>query len=171
MTGVRRLLSGLTTAQERVERTPAGQGLISGLILTAVLTGIVWNLPPSAIKRQVLVAAAPIGFATGLGQTWDVFAPNPPRQNDEIWVVVSFSDGVETQWHMPRGDPLVGTYVVERWHKVREYLLKTPSLRPTFAHWVVRQVTQLEQVPVRVRIFDQTTLLPVPGSSAQPQPT
>src|SRR5213596_3302628 len=55
--------SRLPNAQERLERTPLGQGLISGLIVTAVLTGIVWNLPDSPIRQRAMTVILPIGSA------------------------------------------------------------------------------------------------------------
>jgi hypothetical protein len=166
VTGVRRLLSRLSRAQEGAERTLTGQGVISGLIVAAVLTGIICNLPASEIKRQGMAVAAPIGAATGLGQTWDVFAPNPPRQDAHLHVVVSFADGRQTVWNFPHGDPLVGHYATERWRKVQEYLLSTPSLRPSFARWVARQVAGPEGGAVRVMIVERTVPLPPPGSAA-----
>ena len=165
MTGVRRVLSWLPNAQERLERTSVGQGLVSGLIITVVLTGIVWNLPASAIKQRAMTVISPVGSATGLGQAWDVFAPNPPRQGDYLSVVVTFAGGRDVTWAMPSGDPVVGQYSTERWHKLREFLMKTPSLRPTFARWVAREVAGPDGGAVRVRIVVRTVLLPPPGSS------
>ena len=145
--------------------------MISGLIVAAILTGITWNLPASKIRQEVMTVVAPIGFATGLGQTWDVFAPNPPRQNDYLSAVVTFAGGREVTWTPPRGDPLFATYANERWHKLREFLQRTPSLRPTFAHWVVRQLSGPGDRAVRVRILDRTVLLAPPGSAVVPRAT
>ena len=171
MAGVRRFVSGLSNAQERVERTPAGQGLISGLIVTAVLTGIVWNLPASEIKRRALTVVTPIGSSTGLAQSWEVFAPDPPRQQDYLEIVVTFADGHEVVWTPPHGDPVVGHYSTERWHKLSEYLRRTPSLRPMVARWVAGDVAGPDGGAVRVRIVVRTVLLPPPGSAATPKAT
>lgn len=168
---MRRVLSWLPNVQERVERTSAGQGLISGLIVTIVVTGVVWNLPASAIKRQAMTVISPIGSATGLGQTWDVFAPNPPRQGDYLSVVVTFADGHEKTWTMPAGDPVVSHYSTERWHKLREFLMKTPSLRPTFARWVAREVAGPDGGAVRVRIVVRIVSFPPPGSKVPARTT
>jgi hypothetical protein len=171
MTVVRRVLSWLRNAQERVERTSVGQGLISGLIVAALLTGVVWNLPDSMIRQQAMTIALPIGNVTGLGQEWGVFAPNPPRQGDYLSVVVTLADGREATWMLPTGDPVVGHYSTERWHKLREFLMKTPSLRPTFARWVARDVAGPAARPVRVRIIVRTVSLPPPGSAVPARTT
>jgi hypothetical protein len=165
MAGVRRLLRDLSNVQERVERTPVGQGVISGLIVVVVLTGVVWNLPASTIKRQTMTVVYPIGIATGLGQSWEVFAPNPPRQNDHLEVVVTLAGGRDVVWNLPHGDPVVGHYSTERWHKLREYLMKTPSLRQTFARWVAEDVAGRQGDAVRVRIVVRSVTLPPPGSA------
>ncbi|WP_347685959.1 hypothetical protein [Mycobacterium sp. B14F4] len=52
-----------------------------------------------------------------------------------------------------------------RWRKLKEAVIKHKTLRPGFAQWVVRQVTdKSEKVrPAHVIIIMQTETLPLPG--------
>ncbi|HSV66645.1 MAG TPA: hypothetical protein VLJ59_12150 [Mycobacteriales bacterium] len=166
MRGVRRLSQRLTVAGEEVERTSLGQGLISALILIILITGVVWNLPDSAVKRQVSPVITPIGFAIGVGQSWGVFAPNPPRQQEYVDVVVTLREGREAVWTIPHGDPVFGYYVAERWHKLKEYVVRTQPVRRPFARWVTGLLAGPDGGATRVRIVLRTELLPAPGSTA-----
>ena len=162
---MRRIVAGLRQAQERSERTLFGQGVISALILVVLATGVIWCLPDSVLKQRLRPAVTPVALGLGLDQYWGVFAPNPPRQVDTISVVVTRSDGREIVWNIPHGDPLVGQYSWYHWQKIKENLLRTPSLRSPFARWVAGQVAPGSAA--KVRMIRHTVTLPPPGSSAQ----
>jgi hypothetical protein len=164
--GVRRLLAGWSQAQQRVERTPAGQSLISVVVVIILITGIAWVLPDSPIRRHLVAPAAPVALSAGLDQNWGVFAPDPPRVMQYLTFEVTFADGHEVRWDVPHGDPVFGQYSWYHWQKIKENMLKTPGLRPGFARWVANHVAGAGGRPVRVRMVLRSVSLPPPGSAS-----
>jgi hypothetical protein len=162
---VRRLGTGLRQAQERVERTSLGQGMLSALILIILITAVAWCVPDSALRRTVRSVVAPIAYATGLDQYWGVFSPDPPRRLEYVDVVVTLRDGRVVVWNIPHGDPVIGHYSTYHWHKLKENLVRAPSLQPGLARWVARSVAGPAGGATRVKIVLRTVSLPPPGSS------
>jgi hypothetical protein len=163
---MRRLVPGLRQAQERIERTPLGQGLLSALILIILITAVAWCVPDSALRRTVKSVASPVAYVAGLDQYWGVFAPDPPRRLEYVDVVVTLRSGRVVVWNIPHGDPVIGHYSTYHWHKLKENLVRVPSLRPALARWVARTVAGPAGGATRVRIVLRTVPLPPPGSSA-----
>lgn len=153
----------LVSCQARAERTPLGQGVISAIAIFAVLTGIVWNLPDSALRTMFVNNMQPAVNAATLDQNWGVFAPNPPRQLTFLTVAVTTRSGRELTWKRPASDPVISHYWVYRWRKLDENLARTQDIRKPFAHWVIGQLTTPDDPAVRVKISARYVPMPPPG--------
>ncbi len=136
---------------------------ISVMIVVVVATGVVNNLPGSAIKRSASPFIDPVALSTGLDQNWSVFAPNPPTHQEDVEVHVMMASGTDKVWALPRLDPVFGVALSHRWRKFKESLLNSPDIRADFAHWVVRQLTGPDDRVVHVEMLLRTTDIPPPG--------
>jgi hypothetical protein len=132
---------------------------VSLLIVVMVAVAIVGSIPKSTIKTTAGQLTTPIALATGLDQGWGVFSPNPPRIITELEVHVIMGDGEDEVWRL-NADRTLPEY---RWRKLKEGVIKYKTLRPAFAKWVVREVSDDGDKPVRVLIVLQTETLPLPG--------
>src|SRR5215212_6102776 len=105
-----------------IETVSDGRRAIVSVFLVVVLFSLAAaNLPNSSIRATMLSAATPVLNATGLDQTWSVFAPGPRRQVLEVSARIKYSDGQTGTWHMPTGGPWIGAYRDYRWRKWMEF--------------------------------------------------
>ncbi len=155
--------------QRRLETSLAGEVLISGFVLILVLVNLVWNLPPSEIQRRVMPVLEPLASLTGLGQSWAMYAPDPVRRGEVLDVVVTMADGSNRVW-TPTGDDHVTFFVWCHWHKLKETAVRNEDLRAGIASWVVRELTEPSEHPVRVEMILRSRDLPPPGEIALPGP-
>lgn len=132
---------------------------VSVLIVVLLVVAVVGSIPKSTIKTTAGKITTPVALATGLDQGWGVFAPNPPRIITELEVHVIMSDGEDKVWHL-NADRSLPEY---RWRKMKEGVIKYEALRPAFAKWVVREVSDDGDKPVRVLVVLQSETLPLPG--------
>ena len=140
---------------------------LSIVIVSVLAIGVVWNMPISPIRSILIAPLQPVALATGLDQRWQMYAPNPIRQLEDVEVVVTMADGDVRSWTNARGDLLIGPFVWYRWQKLKENLVRNPDIRADVAHWVVRQLTLPGEKPTRMRMIFRTEQLPAPG---QPDP-
>jgi hypothetical protein len=133
--------------------------------------GVVWNMPISPIRRTLISILQPVGLATGLDQRWQMYAPNPIRQLEEVEVVVTMADGDVRSWTIPRGDAVIGPFVWYRWQKLKENLVRQPEIRADVAHWVLGELTLSGEKPERVHMVLRTEPLPAPGQTATAERT
>lgn len=154
------------TIGQRFEGSSFGEAAISGLVVVILLSGVVWSLPDSEIKRQLTPALQPIASAAGLEQSWRMFAPEPQRRQEFLEVRVTMANGVQRVWTNPRGDRVVGAFAWYHWQKVKENVVQDPSSRAGVAHWVVHRLTGRAEHAVGVQMILRTRSLPAPGSSA-----
>ncbi|MDT5014042.1 MAG: hypothetical protein QOD39_202 [Mycobacterium sp.] len=159
----------LSVTGQRFERSVAGEVVISALVTVVVLIGVLWNLPNSDLKRSLTPTLRPIAAATGLQQTWQMYAPDPISGLEDMQVRVRMADGSERVWRFQRGDRVVGPFTWYRWQKLKEQVIRDPASRPGLAHWVVRQLTTPAERPVHVQMMFRNELLPPPGK-AGPKP-
>jgi hypothetical protein len=150
------------TIGQRFERSAAGEALISVLVLTAVLIGVVWNLPPSHIKAAMMPTLRPIALPTGLQQQWTMYGPDPISAREELEVRVSMADGPDRVWMFHKGDRVIGPFVWYHWQKLKEQLIREPHLAADFSHWVVREVTGPTERPTRVVVSSRLEFFPAP---------
>lgn len=139
------------------------QVAISAMIVLIIAIGMVNNLPASAIKRAASPLSDPIALSAGLDQNWSVFAPNPPTRQEDVEVHVAMASGTDKVWKFPRLNPVFGVALSHRWRKFKESLLSSPQLRPEFAHWVVRELTEPGDHAVHVDMLLRTEDIPSPG--------
>jgi hypothetical protein len=55
-----------------------------------------------------LRADHPYLYGLDLEQNWGVFAPDPRQETVDVLARVSFADGSQQTWQIPRRDPVVG---------------------------------------------------------------
>lgn len=167
--GLRRSGRSLGSIQERLEGSVVGEAIISVIVVTVLLIGVVWSLPNSYVQRSLAPSLRPVAVASGLDQDWGVFAPGPPLSATTIEVHV-LVDGTAKRrtWRPPRGNPVYGQYSWYRWHKLKEWVASPSSElnRSDFVHWVVREVTRTTERPTYVEVVERIDTLPPPGSSA-----
>ncbi len=158
--------------QERVESSVAGRVLISLFIVVILAAVVVWNLPESELSRQGRYRLTPVISATGLDQTWAVFAPDPPRQEFELEALIAYADGTARTWHVPTGDPVVGGYRDYRWLKWAEWITGGSHVvlwKPAAA-WIARQEQLAGRRPVSVTLVRRVFDLPLGGDRVPARP-
>jgi len=67
---------------ERLESSDTGRVVLSALILVLLISLVAYAIPDSAPKRALLRPGLPLLSATGLGQGWGMFAPEPRISSD-----------------------------------------------------------------------------------------
>ena len=147
--------------------TPSGMReiAVSAMIVMIVAIGVLFNLPDAAITRAVSPLLSSIALPLGLDQNWSMYAPNPPRRQEDIEVHVALADGSERAWAPPRLNPIFGVAFSHRWRRFKESLVTQPQIRPDFVRWVVRELTDPADRPVHVEMLLRTKELPPPGVS------
>jgi hypothetical protein len=138
---------------------------MANAMIVAILAVIVlFNLPASAITRELSPAVNAIALPLGLDQNWALFAPTPPTRQENVEVHVSMAGGAVKTWTLPRSNRVFGVPTSHRWRKLKESLLTKPEIRPDFVAWVVRRLTAEGDRPVRVDMMLRTEDMPPPGS-------
>lgn len=137
----------------------------SAMIVVILGIGVVDNLPDAAITRAVSPVVDWIALPLGLDQNWSMYAPDPPRSQQNVEVHIAMADGNEKVWTLPRLSPVFGVAFSHRWRKYKESLLADPGIRPDFVHWVVREMTGPGDRPVHVEMLLRTEDIPPPGVS------
>jgi hypothetical protein len=158
-----RTVEKLKAVRQQPELSELREGVISGLVAAILLIGVVWNLPESAIKRTLMPVLEPVAQAAGLDQTWRMYAPNVIRQLENTEVQVTMADGSTRKWVDPSGDKVIGPFSWYHWQKLKENVPRDPTSRADLAHWVVRELTNPSEKPIRVQIIMRTKQLPLPG--------
>lgn len=143
--------------QERLESSRAGRSLLSVLLVLTVAAVAAWNLPPSALREAALPVVEPYVRTLGLDQTWNLFAPDPPRATFEVLARVDYADGSWGEWRPPRND---------RWRKWLGAIRldrNMPLWAPTAA-WIAASHDHDGRRPVTVTLVRRGHPLPPPGS-------
>lgn len=152
--------------QERLESSVRGRVLLS-ILIVVILAGVVaWNLPESELTRRSQYRLKPMMNASGLDQTWAVFAPDPPRQELRLEARIAYDDGTQRTWRVPTWDPVIGGYRDYRWLKWAEWMTSgsRPLLWEPAAAWIARQEQRAGRRPVSVTLVRQVFDLPLGGS-------
>ncbi len=159
------------TLQERLESTTAGQVLISLFVLITVAGLVFWNMPQSELRKQALRPLKPYVNATGLDQSWGVFAP-PPRRLVILQARIAYDDGTHRTWFLPRGGPVLDAYWDYRWRKYAEWARddKRRFLWEPTAAWVARHERDQGRRPVSVVLSRKVTDLRPPGAGPSEEP-
>jgi hypothetical protein len=161
-------LKNLSAIGRRFEDSSLGHAVISVVVLVVLGIGVVWSLPDAELKRRVLPVLQPIASATGLEQSWRMYAPEPQRQREFLDVRVTMADGAQRVWTNPRGDRVLGAFAWYHWQKVKENVVHEPASRAGVAHWIVQRLTGPAERAVRVQMILRTESLPAPGTNGPP---
>ena len=93
-----------------------------------------------------------------------MYAPEPLARLEFVEVRVTMTNGVQRVWTPPRGDRVVGAFAWYHWQKLKENLVREPTLRVGMAHWAVHRLTKGSERAARVQIVLRTELLSAPGT-------
>jgi hypothetical protein len=155
---------GAVQRRVRVRRSSRPREIaISVMVIVILGVGVVGNFPDAAITRAASPVVDRIALPLGLDQRWSMYAPDPPRRQEEIEVHVAMADGTDKVWTLPHLNPLFGIAFSPRWRKFKENLLTEKQIRPDFVHWVVRELTGPGDRPVYVEMLLRTEELLPPG--------
>jgi hypothetical protein len=149
-----------------MERSRVGEFAISVVVVLVLTIGVVWSLPDAEFKRRLTPALQPLALATGLEQDWRMYAPEPLGRLEFVEVRVTMTNGVQRVWTTPRGDRVVGALAWYHWQKLKENLVREPTIRVGMAHWVVHRLTGPSERAARVQMILRTELLPAPGADS-----
>lgn len=159
--------------QQRLEQSRLGQALISAFLIVTLASAIVANLPRSRVRQDALTVTRPYLNATGLDQSWGVFAPEPRRESIALRGLVRYADGSTSRWRPPSGNALTGNYWDYHWQKWQEWVLDQNHRqlwRPA-ATFIARDRNAQGRRPVRVTLVRLTTHLNPPGQHPAREPT
>lgn len=154
---------------DRSALAAAGRRLILNAFLVLTVAGIVIsNLPRSELQRRLYPLVEPYMAATGLAQTWGMFAPDAPLHTTELIARIHYADGSSAIWRPPSGGgPLEGTrsYRWRKWSFVARNR-NQPAAWATTARWVVANHDHHGRQPLRVELVRRWRPLAAPGSEA-----
>ncbi len=168
-----------TGEKRRRQRSTADQpdafrrGAISVFILFHLVAIACWALPVNFwLTNGVRELVRPYMLWTGLFQSWDTFAPNPPTANGVVRAVVETRDHHMKVWAFPRMEQLGygERYSKERYRKFSEVLLQpnNASILPDVARHIARLENDPADPPVKVILVEYVE--DIPASGAQPAP-
>jgi hypothetical protein len=136
---------------------------VSALIVGILGVSILSSLPDSMIKITALPVLTPIARATGLDQSWGMFAPNPPTTNSAIEIHVIMANGADKVWRPYDDDGMRQM----QWRKFKEDVLGRAEYRPGLALWAIRHVVEKGDRPVRVVMVAEFKSIPLPGGTSK----
>jgi hypothetical protein len=157
----------------RFETTVLGRAVISGFLLVTLAAMLVANLPGSRLSEVTTGVADPFLEATGMDQSWSVFAPDPRRETIDIEARVTYADGHMATWRPPAGGDLTGAQWDYRWRKWMENAIQdahAEALWAPAAEHVAREMGDGGSRPVSVTLIRRWRDAPPPGASGQRGP-
>jgi hypothetical protein len=157
----------LSTLAQRFEESRLGEYVISGLVAMIVLIGVAANLPESPIKRSIAPIVSPVAVPANIDWGWALFAPSVRTRVETIEVHVTMADGRDRVWTVKPRDRVIGTFASIHWKQLMSQAMVTPQIRAGIAQWVVREVTDPSEHPVRVAMVLRTENLPAPGEDGR----
>ena len=161
---------GGTSLQERVERSRAGRIVISLFVVVMLVTILTANLPPSRLQTVLLEADHPYLYGADMEQNWGVFAPDPRQETVDVIANVTFADGSQQTWQIPRRDPVIGEYTDYRWRKWEEWVVSPAyaQLPRPAAIYIARSLATPEHRPVKVTLSNRFHAIVAPGQPSGP---
>jgi hypothetical protein len=166
----------LSDAQERIESSDLGRVLISAFLVLTVVALLALNLPwqyETALKRELRRVAWPYSKATGIQQSWSVFAPIPRPSSLAFTARIRYADGSHVDWHPPVRDRYVGEFSSEHWVKWIESAVRDDNKRVVgrpAAIWLARKYAQGGRRPVEVTFVRTWRDTPPLASHKKPRP-
>jgi hypothetical protein len=155
---------------ERLESSDLGRTVLGAFIIVLLISLVAYATPDSAPKRALLRPGLPLLSATGLGQGWGMFAPEPRQQQIDLRLSVRDADGRLSTWRIPARGALLGASSDYRWRKWLEwqFMPGADAVSPT-VDYVVRRQRAAGRHPVRVTVVRRLAQLPPPGDDAPPR--
>ncbi len=151
----------------KLRSSKARRALLSAFLLVTLLSVVAANLPDSRLRGTLLTVSQPYLNALGLDQRWNVFAPNPRRQEIYLEARITDADGRVRIWHAPRGGPLLSAYWDYHWRKWVESAIadahRDDLWEPT-ASWIARKESQRGRSPREVTLIRRWRDLKAPGT-------
>lgn len=103
-------------------------------------------------------------FHTGQHQDWAMFAPNPLQINRYVAATVTFRDGRQEEFTMPRLSQLgvIDCWIEKRYRKYQHRIAeeRAPAFREDLARFVARRFATAGNPPLRVAIFEYQSPIP-----------
>jgi hypothetical protein len=159
--------------QQRFEARPAGRVAISAFLLITLLAMGLAMLPESRLREVTSGVAQPYLLATGMEQSWSMFAPDPRRVSVDLEARVHFANGTTAVWRPPAGGDLAGAQWDYRWRKWMENAIQDVNAevlwRPT-ALYAARELRAGGARPVSVTLVRRWRDVPKPGAGRAERP-
>lgn len=150
------------TLSQRFEESRIGMWSVSAIIVVILGVQIVCSLPDSPIRRGLIPIVEPANVVS-LTIPWAMFAGNPNPRIEDFEVEVTMADGSTRTWKLEPGSRLEKVLVPNRWEGLREHAMRQQDGRQDFARWVVREVTEQSERPVKVVMMFHYKVLLRPG--------
>ena len=131
------------------------------MLIVAILTVVGLG----SFRRDVIADRL---WHVGFQQSWDVYAPEPIRQQQTFEAIITYTDGTESAWRAPRAGALF-PYLTHRWERWADSLSRDSAGRwwERAARWVAREHATPGKVPTRVVFRRRWAQVPPPGARAQ----
>ena len=148
---------------ERFESSTFGRVVLTAFMTVLAAAVLMWNLPTSGLRANVVPTAALVLYPVGLDQNWALFAPDPRKFSVGLYARVSYADGREEIWTPPARGHLLAPYRTYRWQKFTERARadRNPQLWGATARWLTRELGPGVVKVVLVRTFQEAV---TPGS-------
>ncbi len=158
--------------QTRLENTTAGGALVSVFLVVTLAAIAIPNLPDSRLRDNLSAPAAQYQNATGLHQSWGVFAPNPRGISIYVDVVVDDADGSADLWTIADESDMSDVRR-SRWQKFGSYLRldDRAALWEPFGRFAAERARAHGRQPIRVTLIRRwsETLPPGTGPDRGPE--
>jgi hypothetical protein len=164
------------TEAQTLESRAYLRGAISAFILFHLVAITCWAIPTNFwLVQGVKELVRPYMLWTGLFQSWDTFAPNPPVVNSFVKAVVVTQDGRLHVWAFPRMEELSYSqrYGKERYRKFAEVILQqnNAALWPDIAKHIARLFNSQTDPPAKVLLIQyQADITPWADETYDPIP-
>lgn len=139
------------------------------MVMAAILfVLVVWNLPDSHLRREVVSEIRPVVWAVGIDQNWGVFAPNPRSISLDFHAEVRLADGTTEIWRPPSaGEQVLAPWRVYRWRKWVEHVRADDNRRlwEPATRFVADELRRAGKEPRQVRLVRRWYDIPPPGQS------
>lgn len=155
--------------QERFETGRPGRWVISAFLAVTVVALLAWNLPLSELRRVTEPLSQPYVNATGLTQTWNLFAPDPLKRTRRLEARIRYTDGSSATWQAPQGGAVVGQYRTYRWYAQMARLrldASSPRWEP-FADWLIRAHDHGGRTPAEIELVRHWRDVGPPGGGPE----
>jgi hypothetical protein len=133
------------------------QTLVSAFLIVLLFCVVVAAMPPSSLERTLSRPARPFLEATGLDQSWGVFAPNPRREVIDMSVRILYPDGRAETWRPPKG---------YRWRKLMEHTNLSEGLSSLARDTVLYAARSAGGRPIRAILLRRWAALPPEAGTA-----